>query len=109
MQLVLRNRDEIERAKVIEAETLAHWDNKFRSTMDVLVAHNAYYREKQIGLGKGKSEGPEGVVEARIPLHFLLMNLEKSVDLIQDDKQWYPFLRKHPELRAFEYGRKVQV
>lgn len=109
MIVTLRTREEIEQARRIEAQTLKVWDASFNATMELLKAHNAFYREKQRGMGAGKYDSGEGIVEARMPIQLAALAFAGDPDFLEDDKKFYAFLNKHKEFRAYDYNKRMVV
>lgn len=102
----IKTRAEYEAVKQHEAGVLQHWNDSFETTMELLTAHNEFYRQKQIGMGGSQLNSGEHIVEARMPIQLLALNLRTNPNFLEDDKEWYSYLRKHPKLRSYDYDKK---
>lgn len=97
-----------ERVRKIEHETLKVWESSFNQTMRYLGDHNRFLMECQHKNFAG-AHAPEGVVEARLPLHLMILAMKGDMNILNDDEKWYKFLKKHEQFRTYDYNRKVRI
>lgn len=105
MEVLIRNAADKEKWLNFELENLNRdWAPRIETGMDMIQAQNKWWRENQVGMGKSPFASPEGVKEARLPYHLLLMKLQENPNILQDDKAWYKWLNNNPSMKTYNYN-----
>lgn len=110
MLIPVSTREEVEAWHEFDVKNIeTDWAPRVANTMELLVEQNKFWREHQRGMGASKGHSHEGVVEARIPLEVLLLKMQQNPNFLQDDKEFYGFLNRQPNFRAYNYKKAVTV